>query len=151
MRKLEEVYQSNSQARKATLLKQLLFTKISDIYSMVDHLNNFFNTVDKLNEMNIVVPDDLLSILLLYSIPSNFENFLCAIEARDKLPVPELLKIKQLEKADTRKGRITGNSQGAFYVEPEYRGNQPWFIYSPATELVQKISTEFSDEKLQMQ
>ena len=49
--------------------------------NMSDHLNNFFSLVDKLKEMDIVITDDLLSILLLYSIPNTYENFRCAIES----------------------------------------------------------------------
>lgn len=53
----------NSVARKATLLKQLLFTKMRDGENMMDHLNNFFGTVDKLKEIEIMVAEDLLAIL----------------------------------------------------------------------------------------
>lgn len=119
-RKLEEVYHSRGPARKATLLKQLLFTKMRDNESMMDHLNNFFGTVDKLTEMEILVAEDLLAILLLYSIPDSYENFRCAIEARDELPAPEALKIKLLEEYSARKEKIIQreqHSQGAFQAK----------------------------------
>ena len=119
-RKLEEVYHSRGPARKATLLKQLLFTKMRDGGNMMDHLNNFFGTVDKLSEMEILVAEDLLAILLLYSIPDSFENFRCAIEARDELPTPEALKIKLLEEFNARKEKEIQkeqHSQGAFYAK----------------------------------
>ena len=100
--KLKEVYECKGPERKATLLKQLLFTKMSGSENMSDHLNNFFSLVDKLKEMDIVITDDLLSILLLYSIPNTYENFRCAIESRDQLPTPDALKIKLLEEANSR-------------------------------------------------
>lgn len=59
-RKLEEVYHPRGSARKATLLKQLLFTKMKDGENMMDHLNTFFGTVDKLSEMEILVAEDSL-------------------------------------------------------------------------------------------
>ena len=59
-----------------------------------DHLNEFFYTVDKLAEMHIEINQDLLAIMLLYSLPAQFENFRYAIESRDTLPTPEALRIK---------------------------------------------------------
>ncbi|KFM63289.1 hypothetical protein X975_10792, partial [Stegodyphus mimosarum] len=46
--------------------------------------------------MEIDIADDLLTVLLLYSIPDSYESFRIAIESRDELPVPEMLKIKLL-------------------------------------------------------
>lgn len=119
-RKLEEVYHSKGPARKATLLKQLLFTKMRDGENMMDHLNNFFGTVDKLKEMEILVAEDLLAILLLYSIPDSYKNFRCAIEARDELPSAEALKIKLHEEYNARKEKYVQkeqHSQGTFHVK----------------------------------
>lgn len=45
---------------------------------MTDHLNQFFAIVDKLSEMK----------------SNYYENFRIAIEFMDKLPTPEILKIK---------------------------------------------------------
>ena len=100
--KLKEVYEFKEPARKVTLLKQLLFTKMSGSESMSDHLNNFFNRVDKLKEMDIVVADYLLLSLLLYSMPNTYENFRCAIESRDHLFTPDAFKIKLLKEANSR-------------------------------------------------
>lgn len=48
--------------------------------TMSDQLNIFFEIVDKLKETEIEIADDLLTILPLYSVPANFENFSCAFE-----------------------------------------------------------------------
>ncbi|KZC15202.1 hypothetical protein WN55_00969 [Dufourea novaeangliae] len=63
----------------------------------------FFDCVDKLAAMEVEINKDLLSIMLLYSLPSSFENFRCAIESRDNLPDVESLKVKILEESDARK------------------------------------------------
>ncbi|CAB0004910.1 unnamed protein product [Nesidiocoris tenuis] len=68
-----------------------------------DHVSSFFDTVDKLLDMEIKINDDLLTIMLLYSLPEEFENFRCAIESRDDLPKPETLRTKIIEEADARK------------------------------------------------
>lgn len=56
---------------------------------------------------------DLLTMMLLYSLPQCFENFRCAIESRDELPTPETLRIKIIEEYDARKNDARASSQGA--------------------------------------
>ena len=85
-----------------------------------EHLDKFFDAVDKLGEMELKVNDDLLAIMLLYSLPSSFENFRCAIESRDELPTPDTLRIKILEESQARKGKNSPNPEGAFFA----RGSQ---------------------------
>lgn len=46
-----------------------------------DHLNNLFDAVDKLQSMNVEINDDMLAIIILYSLPSSFDTFRCAIES----------------------------------------------------------------------
>lgn len=123
--KLEEIYQSKGPARKATLLKQLIFSKMSQEEGMDEHLNKFFGIIDKLNEMNVEIADDLVTILLLYSVPDSYENFRCAIEARDVLPTPEILKIKLLEEFQARRGKeSTQNQQNAFQANKNKFGSK---------------------------
>jgi hypothetical protein len=67
--------------------------------------------------MDININDDLLAIMMLYSLPASYENFRTAIESRDELPSPENLKIKILEEDEARKKntplKLTSN-EGAF-------------------------------------
>jgi hypothetical protein len=53
--------------------------------------------------MELKIVDDLVTILLLYSIPDSYENFRIAIESRDELPKPETLKIKLTEEYEKEK------------------------------------------------
>ena len=108
--RLKSIYQSRGPARKATLLKRLTQHKMADGEDMHDHVRCFFDTVDKLTEMEVDMNPDLLAILLLYSLPSNFENFRCAIESRDELPTPEALRVKIVEESNARRAE-TRNSK----------------------------------------
>jgi len=65
---------------------------------MHSHLPKFFDNLDKILEMDMQVMDDLVTILLLYSVPEEYEQFRVAIETQDKLPEPEVLKTKMMEK-----------------------------------------------------
>ena len=109
--KLKAVYQSRGPARKATLLKKILFAKMAENEDMSQHIISFVNTVDQLESMNFDIPEDMLTILLLYSIPDTYENFRAAIESRDNLPTLELLQSKLLEEYDARKEK--GNADDA--------------------------------------
>ena len=100
--KLENIYASKGPARKATLLKQLTLQRMNEGDDVRNHINKFFNTVEKLSDMNVDINEDLLSIMLLHSLPTSFENFRCAVESRDRLPKVEDLKIKILEEYDAR-------------------------------------------------
>lgn len=124
--KLETIYQSKGPARKATLLKQLTLQRMEEGTDVREHLGKFFDAVDKLNDMGVEINADLLAIMLLYSLPSTFENFRCAIESRDELPTPEVLRIKILEEYDARKSEVRGNVQDALLVKRkfDFRRNQ---------------------------
>jgi len=63
--------------------------------------------------MDVVINSDLLAIMLLYSLPSRFENFRCAIESRDELPTLEVLKLKIIEESEARKNEIRAPVQNA--------------------------------------
>ena len=115
--KLHNVYQSKGPARKATLLKSLILLKLKNGEDMRDHLHSFFDIVDKLQEMELEINDDLLTILLLYSVPDEYESFGIAIETQEKLPSPENLKIKLLEEYEARKRNGGENIQGAMFVK----------------------------------
>jgi len=120
--KLESIYQSRGPARKATLLKQLILQRMHDGEDIREHLRKFFDAVDKLGDMNVDVNADLLAILLLYSLPSSLENFRCAIESRDSLPTPEVLRVKIVEEFDAR-GNTNGSATNAMMVgKPIYKG-----------------------------
>ena len=111
--KLQEIYESRGPARKATLLKKLTLQKMTTGTEVRDHLNEFFDTVDKLGEMGIDINPDQLAIMVLYSLPESFDNFRCAIESRDELPAPEALRAKIIEESDAGKNGMTSNNSEA--------------------------------------
>jgi len=99
------------------MLKQLARHKMTDGEDARDHLRRFFDTADKLREMDVNIPLDLLSVLLMNSFPSSFENFRCAIESRDKLPNPETLRVKIIEEFEARKDKTSKALSSAMLVK----------------------------------
>lgn len=119
--RLHEIYQSQGPARKATLLKRLTLHKMADDGDMREHIRSFFDTVSKLQEMEVDINKDLLAIMLLYSLPPSYENFRCAIESRDELPTSDALKIKIMEENDARRATSKEKCQNALIVQKPRR------------------------------
>ena len=97
--KLQSVYASKDPARKATLLKRLMLQRLEDGADVKEHLAKFFDAVDKLESMDVQINGDLLSIMLLYSLPMSYDNFRCSIKTRDALPSPDTF----IEEAESRR------------------------------------------------
>ncbi|KAH0813323.1 hypothetical protein GEV33_009468 [Tenebrio molitor] len=83
---LEDIYQSKGPAKKATLLKQLALQRMEESGDVREHIDMFFDAVDKLQEMDVEINRDL-----------------CAIESRDHLPTPDVLRVKIIEESNARK------------------------------------------------
>lgn len=120
--KIEEVHRPKGPARKVTIFKSMINLKMSEGSAMNAHLNSFFELADKLSEMDIKLPDELLTIMLLSSLPSSYENFVVAIESRDDLPKSSILKTKLMEEYSRRDGGSEGvlaahEGESAFYVK----------------------------------
>ncbi|KMQ86502.1 rna-dependent dna polymerase [Lasius niger] len=123
--RLHAIYQSRGPARTATLLKNLMLRRMEEGEDVREHLRNFFDTVDKLAEMDIDINKDLLSVMLLYSLPKSFENFRCAIESRDELPTAEILRVKITEEYDARKGDSSERSASALMIKRSANKKKP--------------------------
>lgn len=101
-KKLKEVQQPSGPVRKVSLYKQLLVLRMKDGEAMPSYLNKFCSTIGKLSEVDIKLSEELAVIILLSSLPKNYENFVIAIETRDSFPSLEVLKIKLLEEGERR-------------------------------------------------
>ena len=73
--KLHTVYQLKGPARKAALKKKLTLHKMAEGQDIRDHMREFFEIVAKLQEMEMVINQDQLTIMLVFSLRHSFENF----------------------------------------------------------------------------
>ena len=73
------VFESRGPERKAALYKQLLRMEKGPDIAIKQHVSEFTNKAEQLEEAGIKIPDELLS-MLLSSLPTEFENFCIAIE-----------------------------------------------------------------------
>lgn len=77
--------------------------------------------MQKLNVMDVEINGNLLTIILLYSLPSRFENIRCAIGTRDQLSDAESLKVKIIEEYESRKQKAKENDTNAMFLKQNNR------------------------------
>jgi len=94
---LVQMYESQSSVRKASLYKKLYRMKKDSSQGMSSYIISFCDIAEKLKEAGIQIPNKLLSIMILNSLSSEYENFCVAIESRDVIPSIEILKAKLIE------------------------------------------------------
>lgn len=108
---LKAVFESRGPVRKAALYKQLLRMEKKTNITMTQYVADYTRKAEQLEEAGIEIPDELLSIMLLGSLPSEFENFNVAIESRDEIPTLENLKIKLIEEEARQSDRMSKTSE----------------------------------------
>lgn len=120
-KKLEDVHRPAGPASKVTIFKQLTNLKMAEGSSLSSHLGLFFGLCEKMNVIDIKIPDELMSIILLSSLPKSYENFVVAIESRDELPKVQVLKTKLLEEGNRRESNVTVQHDGeaAFFSKQQ--------------------------------
>ncbi|CAJ2628405.1 unnamed protein product [Trifolium pratense] len=71
--KLKELYERKNVQNKACLIRKLVNMKYKDGESMAEHMSVFQNTVNQLTATDIKLDDELQALLLLSSLPDNWE------------------------------------------------------------------------------
>lgn len=111
---LSGLYSADGPARKVNLFKRMVRFRFNANEKMAIQMNEFCTIVDKLKSISVEMPDDLLCILLLCSLPDEMDSFVVAIESRDSLPTFEQLKVKVLEEERRRNEKFGDNSESVF-------------------------------------
>lgn len=106
------------------MLKRLTQSRMAEGKELVEYLNGFFGTVDKFEDMGVKINEALLTIILLYSLSRNFENFQCAIESWDKLPDAEYLKVKIIEEYNARQQNGASEDSHALFAKSKAAGQK---------------------------
>lgn len=73
---------------------------------MSSHLQNFSQAVEKLTDLDIVLPE---LIILLSSLSASFENFVLTIESRDELPSMSVLTSELIDEELRRSEKESDN------------------------------------------
>jgi len=129
---LTTTYESRGLVKRATLYKQLYRTRKEPGMAMSKYISEFTTKAEQLEEAGITIPADLLSIMMLGSLPIEYENFRIAIESRDEIPNIEALKSKLIEEEarqndkvaqkDTRDNALVSKNKTSRNTEPWKKG-----------------------------
>lgn len=124
---IESTYAPKGPAQMASLLRRLLQKKMAEGDDVRTHMAQFFETVDKLEAMEVEINSKLLTLMLMQSLPSSYDVDR-AIESRDTLPCIDVLKNKILETSEASKE--DPELHGAMYVN--HRKQKPRYDKSTA-------------------
>lgn len=106
---LEKLHESKG-LRKATLYKQIYRLKKDSNQTMTEYVHSFQRKLEQLEEVGMKIPQDLQSVMLLNSLPPEYESFCIAIELRDDLPTVESLKSKLIEQEARHLEQVSKNN-----------------------------------------
>lgn len=106
-KKLEDVYMPKSPLQMVSLYRSLANHKMADGGDVVNHLNEFSKLTDKLAEIGMQIQEELLTVILLSSLPKSYESFIIAVGTRDDLPKLAFLKQRILEESKRRTGEVS--------------------------------------------
>ena len=99
---LQKFYVSKSPGRKVNLFKKLVRFRFDGGQALIEQINRFCEIIGSLDEIGMLIPVVIQSILFLCSFPDEFDNFVVAIEAQETLPKLEVLKVKIMEEEERR-------------------------------------------------
>ncbi|KAL6125105.1 hypothetical protein ACLB2K_077613 [Fragaria x ananassa] len=72
--KLESLFKKKTAAKKTFRIKELVNMKYREGVRVTEHLNNFQSTSNQLTTMGMTIDDELQALLLLGSLPDNWET-----------------------------------------------------------------------------
>ncbi|KAI8130254.1 Retrovirus-related Pol polyprotein from transposon TNT 1-94 [Lucilia cuprina] len=115
--RLEEKYRPKGPLRKLSLYKRLMKLKMTKGVNTRQHIDYFTELVKKLSNLGIIIQEELLVIMLLNSLPSEYESFVASMEASEVLPNLSTVKEKIIEEGDRQvcNGREINGSQRPFF------------------------------------
>ena len=91
---LVKIHERSSPVQLSLWYRQLSHLKKDNNASMQSHLNVFQGLVNKLKDAKIDIPESLLVIMLLETLPEEYRAFITAIETRDALPTAEISRLQ---------------------------------------------------------
>lgn len=121
-----EIHRRKGPARKILLFKKLLYLNMSEGSAVADHLNEFCGIRESLAAIDVDIPEEMLVIILLSSLPVAFENFVVAMETRDALPSLNVLKVKVLEEGARQNAcvqKYETSTETLMHAKSDARGN----------------------------
>ena len=123
--KLKELYERKNVQNKAFLIRKLVNMKYKDGDSMAEHMSIFQNTVNQLTTAEIKLDDELQALLLLSSLPDNWEVLVVTLTnsaPSGKLKMSTVKESMLNEEARRKERGLIGSSSKSEALVTESRG-----------------------------
>ena len=115
--KLKSVYDDRGLTKKVTLLRNLTTPKLENCASMEEYVNQVTSTVQKLEGIDMQIPDELIGAILLAGLPGEYRPMIMALEHSGTNITADLVITKLLQGLrDT--DYYNQNAQGFFTYGP---------------------------------
>ncbi|CAD1472181.1 unnamed protein product, partial [Heterotrigona itama] len=139
--KLENGFELKGPMRRTTLIKELVCMHKQSHKSMKQYANVYEHKAEQIQAAGIELSDDLLSIIMLASLPAEYESFTVAIESHDELLSFEYLKMKLKEEEARQNDRgaksrqndeisealVTKNNKSRYNQTHTYAKERKWY------------------------
>jgi hypothetical protein len=76
---LESLYERKTAQNKAFMIRRLVNLKYKDGQSVTEHLSNFQGLLNELSTMKLVLDDEVQALLMLISLPNNWETLVVSL------------------------------------------------------------------------
>ena len=126
MKALSGMYEKLSTNNKVHLMKKLFNLKMAENASVAQHLNEFNTITNQLSSVEIDFDDEIRALIVLASLPNNWEAMRMAISnstGKEKLKyndIRDLILAEEIHKKDVGKSLGSGS---ALNLETKGRGN----------------------------
>lgn len=104
---LEKTFEDKGSARKVTLVRAIVNTKLKDCVSMDEYVSNIISTAQKLNEVGFAVPDEWLAIFLLAGLTEDYQPLVLSMESGEGKLSSDSVKTKLLQEPSSGAGGDT--------------------------------------------
>lgn len=112
-KKLKDYYVKDSSVSKVALVKKLSKLELSEGGNMHEHLTEFENLFEKLQNAGCAMDEDIKGAFMLASLPSSYESTVSAIQGRAEVFTVQFVKVKLLEEFERRREKDSTEGQTA--------------------------------------
>lgn len=112
-KKLKEYYVKDSSVSKVALVKKLSHLQLPEGGNMHQHLTEFENVFEKLENSGCRMDEDFKAAFILASLPASYETTVSAIQGRMEVFTMNFVKVKLLEEYERRREKDSAEEQKA--------------------------------------
>lgn len=149
---LHEVYEDSGTASKVMLQDQLMTTKLASGESVKGHIGKLRSIVSKLSTISVVISDDQYVIILLRSLPQEFDQLVVTLENLENLKIEDV-HARIIREEERRKSKIDNSQSTALQSHvkhhPMRKTFKCYYCNKPGHKMAQCRRKKYDDQRKQ--